>query len=506
MLSNAESLNFEKLNELDTLSKIYRLDVIAITEVQAQNLHMLKIDNFSQFIKLRPENHPLGKKGGGILFFIRNDLYPSEIPIPCLNPFDEVMWVCVRPKVLPRPFNLIVLCCFYYSPNQRSADKINFIEKLHASADFVLSKYPNAGIFLMCDANDIRLDSTCIAFNLKKVVKVPTTKGNTTLDLICTNLSKFYKPVSTLPPLGGSYHFSLFLSPLAKVKQSFSITETAYRPLTDSGLFNFGSWITTENWSTVYQTNDVDYMALSLQNLLRSNYEFHFPEKKFKTCSTDKPYVTESFKKLIRKKINFFKAGRITEANSLRKFLKKKLRKAASNYYNNKVKDLYSNKPKQWYRKIKEICGKSPSEIDFHLPEPPNKTANDLNLYLASIVQSLPPFTGSSPTIPPNTSFPFISPSDVINKILKLRKSSICPLDIPVDLIKAFSDKIAEPLSNIFNHITKFGKFPCCWKQGFITPVPKKCASLTFANIRPITLTSVFPNLMKISSVTGLGI
>ena len=112
-------------------------------------------------------------------------------------------------------------------------------------------------------------------------------------------------------------------------------------------------------------------------------------------------------------------------------------------------------------------------------------------------MQSLPPFTGSSPTIPPNTSFPFISPSDVINKILKLRKSSICPLDIPVDLIKAFSDKIAEPLSNIFNHITKFGKFPSCWKQGFITPVPKKCASLTFTNIRPITLTSVFSKLYE---------
>ena len=43
---------------------------------------------------------------------------------------------------------------------------------------------------------------------------------------------------------------------------------------------NFGSWITSENWSPVYQTNDVDFKALSLQNLLRSNYEAHFPVKK----------------------------------------------------------------------------------------------------------------------------------------------------------------------------------------------------------------------------------
>jgi hypothetical protein len=58
---------------------------------------------------------------------------------------------------------------FLSFPYQRSADKINFIETLHASADFVLSKYPNAGIFLIGDANDIKLDSTCNAF------KVPTT-------------------------------------------------------------------------------------------------------------------------------------------------------------------------------------------------------------------------------------------------------------------------------------------------------------------------------------------
>jgi len=65
-----------------------------------------------------------------------------------------------------------------------------------------------------------------------------------------------------------------------------------------------------------------------------------------------------------------------------------------------------------------------------------------MNLYPASIVQSLPPFTAPCPTIPTNTSFPLISPSDVENEILKLRKPSTCFLDIPLDLIKACSDKI----------------------------------------------------------------
>jgi len=109
----------------------------------------------------------------------------------------------------------------------------------------------------------------------------------------------------------------------------------------DSGLYNFGSWITSENLSPMYRTKYVDYKALSLQNLLRSNYEAHFQVKKIKTCSTDKPYITATFKKLVKKKIHLFQQGHVTELNNLRKFLKRKLRKAASEYYNSKVKDLF---------------------------------------------------------------------------------------------------------------------------------------------------------------------
>ena len=148
--------------------------------------------------------------------------------------------------------------------------------------------------------------------------------------------------------------------------------------------------------------------------------------------------------------------------------------------------------------KLKKFAEKKTLVVNFHLPEPPYKIANDLNLHLALIVQSLPPFTGSGQTIPPSTSFPQISPSDVINKIRKFKKSSTCPLDIPIELIKAFSDTIAERLSDIFIRIAKFGKFPSCWKLGYITPIPKKPSNLTIINMRPITFTPVFSKLYEL--------
>jgi hypothetical protein len=92
---------------------------------------------------------------------------------------------------------------------------------------------------------------------------------------------------------------------------------------------------------------------------------------------------------------------------------------------------------------------------------------------------------------------PIITKSDITNKIQKLKKNSICPVDIRIALIKSFSDKISEPLVDIFNKIRKTGKFQVPWKQGYVTPVPKKGAVVDFDKVIPITLTSLFSKLYK---------
>ena len=78
LVTNAESLNFDKLIDLEALCQVHKIDVIAVTEVQAQSPDLLKINNYSQFIKLRPHDDPLGKKEGGILLFLNNYLFPVK--------------------------------------------------------------------------------------------------------------------------------------------------------------------------------------------------------------------------------------------------------------------------------------------------------------------------------------------------------------------------------------------------------------------------------------------
>jgi hypothetical protein len=56
---------------------------------------------------------------------------------------------------------------------------------------------------------------------------------------------------------------------------------------------------------------------------------------------------------------------------------------------------------------------------------------------------------------------------------------------------------ISEPLVDIFNKITKTGKFPVLWKLGYVTPVPKNGAVIDFDKVRPITLTPLFSKLYE---------
>ena len=49
------------------LSELNQTDVIAVTEVQSNDQKSLHLPNYSEFIKLCPLDHPLVKKGGGVM-------------------------------------------------------------------------------------------------------------------------------------------------------------------------------------------------------------------------------------------------------------------------------------------------------------------------------------------------------------------------------------------------------------------------------------------------------
>jgi len=97
--------------------------------------------------------------------------------------------------------------------------------------------------------------------------------------------------------------------------------------------------------------------------------------------------------------MNFFRNGKLDEANEPIKAIKKEIRKSAQSYYKNKVKKLfYQYTTKLVFRGKKKLCSGSLDQRYFNLPESPEVTADNLNKFLASIVKSLPAMSYQLPT------------------------------------------------------------------------------------------------------------
>ena len=67
--TNAESLNPDKVAEIETLARILKPTVLGVTEVHHQNIDLLNINVLHKYFKLRPDDHPLGKRGDGVVSY-----------------------------------------------------------------------------------------------------------------------------------------------------------------------------------------------------------------------------------------------------------------------------------------------------------------------------------------------------------------------------------------------------------------------------------------------------
>ena len=104
---------------------------------------------------------------------------------------------------------------YWHIHHPPSANDRNIIDFLTEELSLVESVYHNCGLILLGHFNNLNCRRLQNHFSLKQLVKFPT-RGRTTLDLILTNLDKFYQPSQKLPPFGLSDHFTIFTIPKPK--------------------------------------------------------------------------------------------------------------------------------------------------------------------------------------------------------------------------------------------------------------------------------------------------
>ena len=120
--------------------------------------------------------------------------------------------------------------------------------------------YPNAGIIMCGDFNELDAKWLSNSLSLKQVVNVPT-RGNHMLDLIFSNCPEYYNTPVTLPPLGLSDHLCEMLGHPIIFIPNRQINSVVYRPFTPELVNLYKKWLTDRDWRDTLSLSDGDKMA-----------------------------------------------------------------------------------------------------------------------------------------------------------------------------------------------------------------------------------------------------
>ncbi|KAI8479105.1 hypothetical protein Bbelb_431700 [Branchiostoma belcheri] len=478
-----------KLDESQSVLSSSNTDIALLSETWFSPSipdQLQSIDGFTVFSKCRSS-----RRGGGVAIYVRDNIPSSPLDIPVPTEL-ECSWIKARPHRLPRNVSGLAVCAVYCPPSSPHGELL--VDHLVEAADSLRVKYPHIGILIGGDFNRVDVRRLCVSQNLHQLVNQPT-RGQSTLDLVITNLNQYYLTSVISAPLGTSDHNIVTMQPKSSAKPK-------NRTLGHSSLRAFGQWITTHHWAKVYSAPTACETSRAMHTTLLAKIDQFFPLKITRLHHLDKPWLTSEIKALIRRRQQAFARNDTYGWKNLRNKVQTKIRHSKKVFYNSKVKSLKRDDAAQWHKEIKTMTNMSRPEavinIDGFDPSDKRGIANEINKSRGSVIQSLPPIDATSlPSYLPLLPAPQVKPWDVYKKLLKVKpRKAAGPDGIPGKLIKEFACELSEPFTDILNTSLLEGSVPDEWKNAIVVPIPKTTPP-SVEEVRPISLTSLLAKVAE---------
>ena len=335
-----------------------------------------------------------------------------------------------------------------------------------------------------------------------RVVNQPT-RGDRTLDKIISNLHTLYNDVVVSSPIGMSDHCTLLWKPKAPQKRPNLSKYRQNRPMPDSATRSFGRWISSHDWSEVKHENDVNQQCEQFYTTLNEAIDLHFPLRRMKIHSQDRPWMNPEIKSLIRRRQLAYHEGREHEWKELRNKVIRKIKKAKGAYYPDRIQHLKDTNPSSWYREIRFLCGLRQDHPTIDVPgvdkNDSKAIANAINSHFVSISADLQPldFRSLPAYLPSPAPCPEVHPWEVQKALQKIRRNTAPgPDGISARIVHDFSYELATPLTHIINSSLQKGASPDRWKQAIVVPIPKTKPP-TLCKLRPVSLTDHFAKVAE---------
>ena len=241
------------------------------------------------------KNDRIYAQDGGVCLYIKD-----TIPFTVLREYErdtsiEVLWCKLCPRRLPRGFYYILVEIVYHPP---TADDEQMINYLINTLSEIVSSIPYAGVILTGDFNLLNIVQVATQFNLKQLVKF--TRAGRTLDLIRTNLNKFYQAPTKDPPFGLSDHNTVSITPRNRKKSYNARKAVTVRDMRPSSRQAPGRFLSNINWALLENVEDINEKHAFFNNVIIMGMDTIMPAKTINLHINDVPWMTGHLKHLIK--------------------------------------------------------------------------------------------------------------------------------------------------------------------------------------------------------------
>ena len=514
MLTNANSI-MNKTDHMFLSVHSSNVDCFAVTETWLNDdipNDPIALTNFN----IERRDRPVGR-GGGVLLYIRNVFRYNRLGAIESDDF-EVLWISIRPRILPRPFNIIIFCVIYSPPWYSADKKRELISYITNCIDMLNKRYTNALYFITGDFNTLDTSFLSHIFRFKQTV-TKNTRGDKILDMIYTNHHELYENASIIAPLGKSDHACVLLRPIAGRRKPVGFTMSLRRNINPMSLQFLRNELSSIPWQRMYCTNDCQLQADFFYNEFLSVFNRVMPLTECRVKNNDKPWITPYFKRVIAERNRAFKNGDTVLYKKLRNKTEHLRRHSKKQYFFRQIENFKKGDPRTWWKEIKRVSGlPTMKESNFldHITSTDNEFSvqnlpDMINSFFISVSSGIAPLDESvlqsqrdqlDPYSVPDSFI--VSEFEVFQAINRLKDNKATGPDlIPNSVVKALADVLCGPLCAVINTSVRTGVIPWQWRISRIAPIPKTIPPRFIeTDLRPIAITSTFSKIAE-SFVNG---
>ena len=496
--SNTRSI-MNKIDEITNLIDVNHVDIACVTETWLSDEVPPCVTGIDGYTCERRDR--VDRRGGGVLIYIRNGIPYRRIEnLEC----DEVesLWLLVRDKCMPRGFSHILIGVVYHPPGACNLTTTNHII---TSLDDIIKKHPHAGVMLLGDFNKLN-DTQLRSYPLKQVVKLPT-RRTAILDKIFTNMGNLYDKPIVLAPSSFSDHNVVLFEPAPSLKFDAGKTVSInIRVSSQRARDNLSNCLAGFDWTPLYLQPSCEKKFEFFQSSMSSIINQHLPTRVVRRHTSDKPWVTDYFRQLIKQRQRAYLCGNSIEYRMLRNKVIRSASSIRSSYYQEQLSNLRNCDPRRWWKHTKSLTGLGKTSSEFYAMANSlcggdlGVLAGEINSFFESVCRDLDPIDVSIVPLDCPVPLNYTIDTDTVLKLLaKINvNKTIGPDDIPSWILRDHALILAHPVCTIFNASIREGFVPTIWKSANVIPIPKANPPRVInKDLRPISLTAVLSKSLE---------